>query len=103
METAHTVGGTAMQLGQTVGENAMQFGHTVGGTAMQLGQAVGGTAMQVGHAAMDTVESLTNLVSAGGETIVNNGIKPVNNLVINGFNFATRPFFGPIRFPNTFF
>ena len=74
-----------------------------GSMAVETAHTVGGTAMQVGHAAMNTVETFTNLVNTGGQTIVNNGFRPVNNLVMNGFNFATRPFFSPIRFPTTFF
>jgi len=78
------------------GSMAMETAHHVGGTAMQVGH-------EVGHAAMNTVNTITNLVSSGGQTIVDNGIRPVNSLVLNGFNFATRPFFGPIRFPTRFF
>jgi len=86
-----------------------------GSMAMETAHTVGGTAMSVAHGAMDTVGTLTNFVAAGGQNIVDNGIKPVNNFVFNngirpvnnfvssGFNFVTRPFFQPIRFPRTFF
>ena len=73
---------------------------------LQAGHAAMDTVEQAGHVAMNTVSSLTNLVSTGGHTLVNNGIRPVNNFVLSGFNLATRPFFGasgPIRFPQTFF